>query len=160
MEMDSGGQSQVFYIALAVGALFVAVMLPRLRRRNSPPPPPPGSFDPRAGDARAGLEQLLAEIQELSREQIARLDTRIRTLNQLLLDCDRKKLEIEALIGKTSGPGPPPAPPPKPGNPLHAEVYSLHDSGKDLDAICSATGLEKGEVALFLGLRGMPPADR
>jgi hypothetical protein len=33
----------------------------------------------------------------------------------------------------------------------------LKDSGKELLDICAATGLEKGEVELILGLRGMPP---
>ena len=46
----------------------------------------------------------------------------------------------------------------RPPNPLHTEVYSLKDAGKDLNDICNATGLEKGEVELILGLRKMPPA--
>ena len=106
------------------------------------------------------LEQLLTEIQEISREQIAKLDTKIRVLNQLLLDCDRKKKELEGLLQKSGGSSAPaPSPlPSKPSNPLHTKVYTLQDSGKDLTEICTATGLEKGEVELILGLRKMPPA--
>jgi hypothetical protein len=104
--------------------------------------------------ARAELERLLAEIQDLSREHIARLDTKIRLLNQLLLDCDRKQKELEALLSRAPAP---PAVAARPANPLHDQVYALHDSGKNLLEICGATGLEKGEVELILGLRRMPP---
>ena len=45
--------------------------------------------------------------------------------------------------------------PARPANPLHDQVYSLKDSGKTVFDICSATGLEKGEVELILGLRNM-----
>lgn len=151
--------SNVLWILLAVGALFFAVVVPRLRkRRKSMPEEKPGTFGDSAGTMRDELERLLAEIQDLSREQIARLDTKIRLLNQLLLECDQKKKELEALLGRTVGAGmaklePPPAP--RPANPLHDQVYALRDAGKNLFDICNATGLEKGEVELILGLRKM-----
>jgi hypothetical protein len=84
-------------------------------------------------------------------------------LNQLLLECDQKKREIEELLSRTAGipaatpPGMLPPGPSRPSNPLHSQVYTLKDSGKELLDICAATGLEKGEVELILGLRGMPP---
>ena len=141
-----GAPGYLVYLLLA-GALFLGLVLPMLRRRRAPAEP---ASD---GHARAELERLLAEIQDLSREHIARLDTKIRLLNQLLLDCDRRQKEMEALLSR--GPAAPPA---RPSNPLHDQVYSLHDAGKDLLDICGATGLEKGEVELILGLRRMPPA--
>ncbi|RPH44302.1 MAG: hypothetical protein EHM91_08290 [Planctomycetota bacterium] len=146
----------VLLIALVVAALFFAVVLPRLRRRRDGPREELGTFGSTAGGAREELERLLTEIQDLSREHIARLDTKIRMLNQLLLECDQKKRELDALLAKT-GPDAPEksAPPPKAANPLHDQVYSLQDSGKELLDICAATGLEKGEVELILGLRKM-----
>ena len=79
-----------------------------------------------------------------------------RMLNQLLLECDQKKRELEALLSKAGTDAPEKsAPPPKAANPLHDQVYSLQDSGKELLDICAATGLEKGEVELILGLRKM-----
>src|SRR5262249_48366589 len=107
-----------------------------------------------AGGTREELERLLTEIQDLSREHIARLDTKIRMLNQLLLECDQKKRELEELLAKAGGTAPAPAPG-KASNPLHSQVYSLQDAGKDIQDICEATGLEKGEVELILGLRKM-----
>jgi len=155
--------SATVWITLIVVALFVAVVLPRLRRRKDGPQETLGSFGASSGGTREELERLLTEIQDLSREQIARLDTKIRMLNQLLLECDQKKRDLEDLIAKASGLPEPPAPgllppaPARPANPLHAQVYTLKDSGKELLDICAATGLEKGEVELILGLRGMPP---
>ena len=145
------------WILLVVGALFVAVVLPRLRRRGGGPQETLGSFGASAGGAREELERLLTEIQDLSREHIARLDTKIRMLNQLLLECDQKKRELEELLGKApaADPSAKPAPAARATNPLHDQVYSLQDSGKEVLDICAATGLEKGEVELILGLRKM-----
>ncbi len=148
----------VLWIVLVVAALFVAIVLPRLRRRRDGPVETLGSFGSSAGGAREELERLLTEIQDLSREHIARLDTKIRMLNQLLMECDQKKRELEALLGKAGGTAAesaPKAPPAKASNPLHDQVYSLQDSGKEILDICAATGLEKGEVELILGLRKM-----
>lgn len=141
----------VVLVVLVVAALFVAVILPRLRRRPDAPREPLGTFGAATGGTREELERLLTEIQDLSREHIARLDTKIRMLNQLLLECDQKKRELEALLGKA----PPAEAPAKAANPLHDQVYTLQDSGKELLDICAATGLEKGEVELILGLRKM-----
>lgn len=156
--------SSTVWITLVVLALFIAVVLPRLRRGKSGPQDTLGSFGASSGGTREELERLLTEIQDLSREHIARLDTKIRMLNQLLLECDQKKKDLEDLIAKTSGlPAAPPEGtlpqgPHRTANPLHTQVYTLKDSGKELLDICAATGLEKGEVELILGLRGMPPS--
>ncbi len=152
------GMPPSFWVILVVGALFIAIVLPRLRRRRDGPVETLGSFGASAGGAREELERLLTEIQDLSREHIARLDTKIRMLNQLLLECDQKKRELEGLLGKLSAPEAPSKSPPRSANPLHDQVYTLQDSGKQILDICAATGLEKGEVELILGLRKMPPA--
>jgi hypothetical protein len=152
---SSSPMTSVILIALVVAALFIAVVLPRLRRRQDGPRDVLGSFGSSAGGAREELERLLTEIQDLSREHIARLDTKIRMLNQLLLECDQKKRELEALLAKTGDAPEKPAAPAKAANPLHDQVYSLQDSGKEILDICAATGLEKGEVELILGLRKM-----
>ena len=147
----------LLWVFLLVAALFVAVVLPRLRRRRDEPRETLGTFGPAAGGAREELERLLTEIQDLSREHIARLDTKIRMLNQLLLECDQKKRELEELLGKApaADAAAKPASPGRAPNPLHDQVYSLQDSGKEVLDICAATGLEKGEVELILGLRKM-----
>ncbi len=155
-------QPNPLWIMGIVAALFVAVILPRLRRKRGASESL-GTFEPQQRDARQELERLLTDIQDISREHIARLDTKIRMLNQLLLECDQKQRHLESLLGRGPVPAPlpekqpAPAAPPRPSNPLHEQVYALKDGGKELQDICSATGLEKGEVELILGLRGMSP---
>lgn len=136
-------------IVLGFFVLTAGVFLPRAFRRRGASAGQPGTFDAPADRARHELEQVVAELREAGREELARLDTKIRLLHQLLQDCDRKKAELEALLARPAA-----APPsPKGASPLHAQVYALHDQGKDLHEICVATGLEKGEVELILGLR-------
>src|SRR5689334_18256063 len=132
--------TSVVLIVLVVAALFIAVVLPRLRRKQDGPREVLGSFGSSAGGAREELERLLTEIQDLSREHIARLDTKIRMLNQLLLECDQKKRNLEALLGKAPAAetAAKPAPPGRASNPLHDQVYSLQDSGKEVLDICAA----------------------
>lgn len=155
-------QNSVYLIMVLVGVLFLAVVYPRIRRRRNSRDRHEqlGTFvDPHHASPRDELERLLAEIQDLSREQIAKLDTKIRLLNQLLIECDQKKKELETLLGRTVSAGLAkldPPPPSRPANPLHDQVYELQDAGKNVFDICSATGLEKGEVELILGLRKMP----
>lgn len=155
--LDGEGGGATLQLSLLLAGLAVLFLTVYLRRRRSPADPrPPGLFDGAGRDPRQELEQLLADIQDLSRDQIARLDTKIRLLNQLLADCDRKQKELEELLGRAKS-APAPAPPAKPANPLHDRVYALQDSGTEVLEICRQTGLEKGEVELILGLRRMPP---
>ncbi len=150
----------VILIVLGFVVLSTSILISRVLRRRGAGGHRPGAFDEGGGELKGELERLLTDVQEISREHVARLDTKIRILNQLLLDCDKKKKELEALLGRSAGaalPKPAPTPPPaRPVNPLHDQVYSLQDSGRDLLEICTATGLERGEVELILGLRQMP----
>lgn len=151
---------------LLILAFGVAVLLFTLRRMLSRKSAPRvGTFEDinREKQVKEQLDDLLIRIQEVSREQIAKLDTKMRILNQLVIDAEQKKRELEALLqGSTAARPTPepaakpnPAPPPRPANPLHQRVYELQDQGKNLAEIGSATGLEKGEIELVLGLRKM-----
>jgi hypothetical protein len=159
--VEKAAEGFPFQALLLVGGLAALLLvLGRRRRRDIGDPRPPGAFEAAPRDSRQELEHLLAEIQDLSRDHIARLDTKIRLLTQLLADADQKKRELDALLERAAAlPRPPdatPAPSPrpaKPANPLHDRVYTLQDAGKDVGDICRATGLEKGEVELILGLR-------
>ena len=146
-------------VLLVAGLAALLFALSRRRRRDAADPRPPGAFEAAPRDSRQELEHLLAEIQDLSRDHIARLDTKIRLLTQLLADADQKKRELDVLLERAAAlprPDATPAPAPrspKPANPLHDRVYTLQDAGKDVADICRTTGLEKGEVELILGLR-------
>jgi len=138
-------------IVLGTALIAAAVLIIMIRRgQGRIDPTRPGVFAREEGDrAREELARILADIQDLSREQIARLDTKLRMLQQLIIDADKRIAELKALQGGAT----PTAPPPRPVNPLHEKVFALADAGKPVDTICVETGLEKGEVDLILGLR-------
>lgn len=139
-------------LLIAAGILLI-ILLPKLRRRRMQDLPTPKDHRIEA-DMQSRLEQLLIQIQELSREHIARLDSKIRMLNQLLIEADQKKKEIETLLARTVASSASPADiSTRPTHPLHQKIYALRDQGRNLSEICSTTGLEPGEVELVLGLR-------
>lgn len=102
-------------------------------------------------DVRESLDEIFVKLQEFSRESLSRLDTRIRMLNELLTRADAKIAELKKL--QESRPAAPEAPAGKPANPLHEKIYRLADEGKTLLQITDATGLQRGEIELVLGLR-------
>ena len=172
------GNLGVIFMVVGLAFLTVCLLLPRLRGRRSAHLQREGSFGDASEDATTKLEKLLIDIQDISREHIAKLDTKIRLLSQLLAECDQKKAELEKLLhtnGKAgmsrrlvspkprSGEGGSPEgakADSRPSNPLHDQVYALQDAGKGLDDICGETGLERGEVELIFGLRRMASPDR
>lgn len=106
--------------------------------------------DERAG-AKESMDEIFVQLQEFSRETLARLDTKIRALNELLARADAKIEELKRL--SAAAPAAASAPPAKSANPLHEKVFRLKDEGKSPGDIAAATGLERGEVELILGLR-------
>jgi len=96
------------------------------------------------------LARLFGDVQDVTRERIAQLDTRIRVLQQLLGDADLRIRDLRAAAA-------PPAPA-RPANPLHERVYGLADAGKGVGDICAETGMEQGEIELILGLRKVASA--
>lgn len=103
------------------------------------------------------LDHLFIQIQEVTRESIAKMDTRIKTIQQLLDELEVKRKELETLLAqaKAAGVSPKEESPKKPMNPLHEQVCALHDQGRGIDDICRETGLGRGEVELILNLRGI-----
>lgn len=145
------------WIYLLLSAL-VLVLIALAWSRWSGPRTRPGEFASAETRTAGELERLVGELREMSRETLARLDHQIITLRQLLEEANRKVYELRSLLGKPSEGRAVAAPSPAPsGNPLHEQVYALRDAGRDISEISTATGLEKGEIELILGLRQVPP---
>lgn len=105
---------------------------------------------------REELDKLFIQIQEISRENIAKLDNKIRILNQLLKEVDEKKQVLESMIRqihdlkeKTTIKSEPIQ------NPLHDKVIKMKEKGANIDSICKELGMERGEVELIIGLRNI-----
>jgi len=135
-------------IAIGGVALYmlVTVQARRRRAREREREIMPGSKGRGDEDLRATMERLVLELEELSREISAKIDTKMRTLEVLIQQADER---IEALTKLT------PASEEKRRElaSKYGEVYELADSGASLDEIAKKTGMHAGEVELILSLR-------
>jgi len=93
------------------------------------------------------MEQLQVNLMEFGRDAEARLDTKIRTLSQLIQDADERIKRMEQLTGAAPSRADGEVPP------LHKEIYRLADEGLDKVEIARRTSSTPGEVELILGLR-------
>lgn len=147
-----------------VGALLMLTMLLmgrlKSRRRRDDAWGPPETAVPGASRMLRGeVDEILSELEKVSRSLQAKLETRIQTLDRLNAEADRKIEELRRLVG--AGPSAPagapaaaPIPPPAPAAP-HAEVYRLADEGLDPRAIAQKLKRDVGEIQLILNLRGV-----
>ncbi len=96
------------------------------------------------------LEELLEQIEAISRETNARLDTKIKVLEALVRQADERIAMLEAAGGSTLEPGSGSA---GADEERFAEIYGLADDGRTAEEIARTTGMLAGEVELVLGLR-------
>jgi hypothetical protein len=141
-------------VALGVVVLTALTFVQRakMKRRAGVDLVDKGGGDGGKRDARESMEALFVQLQEFSRETLAKLDTKVRVLNELLTRAEARIEELKRL--SVAGPKPAAPAPGKPANPLHEKVFRLADSGNASTQIAAETGLERGEVELILGLRG------
>lgn len=149
------------YFSLGFVVLVGSIIVTRIRSKKREARM--GTFEEPGADRkiRGELEELAVQVQEITREQIAKADVKIRMLNQLLIEADQKQKELEKLLVRELPPAEPresppeesPREPSRPANPLHEQIFSLTDAGKTPEEICGETGLEIGEVEMILGIR-------
>ncbi len=115
-------------------------------------------------ELRKGMDELLVELQETSRDINAMIDTKTAVLNKLIEDADRRIEALKALENKP--------PSGQAGMPVlqnteeaarrvaqEREILRLADSGKTDLEIARLTGVPRGEVELVLSLRRLPGAE-
>jgi hypothetical protein len=153
---------------LVVGILATAYVFLKAKRKGqksamSGPPPFANLSTQRKIDG--AMTELLVELEQMSRQISAQLDTRAARLDELIRQADERIARLEQLErGDTAqqpepapiAPEMPPAPPlpePIPINPRHADIYRLSDQGLVPGDIASAVGLPMNEVELILALR-------
>ena len=140
----------------------VRAMKKRTQQHGAPRPrlryAPDRSQDGR-DELRRSMEKLLVELQEVSREINAQLDTKMRALTQLTDDAQRAIDRLETLTAETgaaatASPATADAPAPaRAVDPRHRRVYDLIDSGLSPVEAARETGQSVGEVELILSLR-------
>jgi hypothetical protein len=140
------------WILFGLGILTALMLAHRLKARRSRR----GTDLPERGEERAeardSADAQLVRLEEFRRDTLARLDTKIRVLNEMIARADATIARLDAAAGREGG-----VVRAKPGNPLHERVWRLADEGRSVEEIGEATGLRRGEVELVLGLRGARP---
>ena len=127
---------------IALGVIVVTVTIGRAYRRSRSRD---AQIDlPEASAAierlRAESERIVTDIQTIGAETVARAETRIRVLNELLV-------HAEKLVSNQQGADAQAA------SSRFREVYDLADKGIDVNEIAEHTGFERGELDLILSLR-------
>ncbi|MFQ5804893.1 MAG: hypothetical protein ACE5I3_00420 [Phycisphaerae bacterium] len=126
---------------------------------------------------RESMDQLLVELEEVSRRVGAQVDTKFAKLDAVIRDADDRIARLEQMLGRhgtePSQPAapakpaaqaaleggakdePPPAkcPDPEPADPRFRRVYELVDAGASPIKAAEELGMPLGEVELILNLR-------
>ncbi len=152
-------ESLVPLAVLAVAAFLLMLSLRRRlgRRGWEPPEDTPVRRAPSVpqGEARIrrDMEELLVELQDLSRKISAEIDTRFAKLEAVLRDADRRIAVLNRLSRETSAKAGGPVAEPESHEARHAVVYELADAGFSPVEIARDLGRTPGEVELILNLR-------
>lgn len=155
-------------IPLALGVIAVFFLMSSLRRRQSRRQRPDieegsASRDLRtqtAGQLRREVDRAVVELQELSREIAAEIDTRYVKLEMAIRDADRRIATLHRLSRDTGAP-PETSPETPPADDTggeeidnrHLVIYEMADSGLSHVDIARELGRTPGEVELILNLR-------
>ena len=106
------------------------------------------------------MQELLVELEEMSREINSQVDTRLRALNLLVQEADAKINELRRLQGAGDRSSEPartqrPAEEPRPdvADQRYGRVYTLAEKGYSVTEIARELGIMTGEVELILALR-------
>jgi uncharacterized membrane protein YccC len=164
------GDSVVPLILAAIAAVFLLSGIRRRQReraRNSTPPvsrkfrEASRSPDSQSQEQlRRDLEQLLGELQDLSRKIGAEIDTRFAKLEAAMRDADRRIAVLTRLSRAGEAPTPSEASPASEApsgrsdeDPRYTVVYELADAGFSAVDIARDLGKTPGEIELILNLR-------
>lgn len=146
-----------------VGLLILSFILPRMMlKRRTPKGAAPTLSREREQEVRKTLDDVFLQLQEFSREAMGKLDTRIRMLNQLIVDADERIRRLQSMpappdaLAAAPAPSSPPPPPAPAKNPIHERIWRLLDGGATIGDVSREVGLPKGEVELIAGLRSLP----
>ncbi|MBN1488276.1 MAG: hypothetical protein JXA69_00035 [Phycisphaerae bacterium] len=170
--IEPGQQQALLWFAGALALLIFLTWRMRSRTRGKMGPPDQTArqrLDELAAQrgVKGDMEELLAELQDLSRKINAQIDTKFAKLEAVIADADRRIEVLERLSGSSGeqprlditvgddiAGGPPPSPAAGPrAMAATARVYELADSGMTPVQIAQALGRTPGEIELILGLR-------
>jgi hypothetical protein len=173
-------------LAIIAAILLATIVVLNMRRRRRPLDGSPKQYRREIDAANAqtsavkrNMEELLVELQELSRKISAQIDTKFVKLEQSIADADKRISTLRALIEEAraagtqqpttaeGGPGAiqaAPAPEKQgtrpPPDPRYRQIYMLADEGHTPVQIARELGHTVGEVELILNLRNSAGGER
>lgn len=162
---------QLALLGMAVVALTLVMLSTRRRIRKSQrqkvtdPLPLVSSALREQNQAARNLEEVMLELDELSRQIHGRLDTKLVRLEVVIRDADQRIDLLSRLLQRTEGlsgtditldqeaPSESPPPPDGTDDARHSDIFSLADAGRSPLEIARETGKTTGEIELILALR-------
>jgi hypothetical protein len=142
-------------ICAAVLTIVYAVMRP-LRKRKDPLSRPQGSMSlATQREVEKQMTELLVELEQMSRQMTAQLDTRAAKLEMLIKEADARLESLRQAAANPITPGAVQAmtAPHEAQDSRHAEVYLLADQGHTARQIAQIMGRPYGEIELILALQ-------
>ncbi len=166
--------SQVLLIIVVLGvSATMAISARRHRRRDASSPRAYAREQVARLREEAGvkddLEALLVQVQDLTRQMNAQLDTKFHKLERAIRDADERIHKLDRLVRVAEGrpvcdviigaegdesPSPPQVHASGCTEHRHAQVYRLSDAGRSPVEIAEQTRQTIGEIELILALRG------
>ena len=158
MLLAADGTILLVVVALA---LAIVIIVPRMLRRKKETSERPFGRTSTDSSAKNTMEDLIVQLHDAGRELKAQLDTKMKTLDILIQEADRKIQSLRVVLDKETTEAPPPhvadvtqSPPPAENlSKEQLQVYQLSDAGESIVNIARRTGLQPGEIELILELR-------
>ena len=167
----AGLQDWVFLLGVVL-LVFIMMRLAARKKRQSGPASQSHARDQVAKlkeehAVKSDMRELMVELQDLSRNINAQIDTRFAKLEVSIRAADERINLLERLLGAAQGrqtldtlvsgdDETPPAPQQAQAGvpePPHGRIYDLADGGRDSIQIARETGKTPGEIELILSLR-------
>ncbi|MFH1549041.1 MAG: hypothetical protein ABIH04_00625 [Planctomycetota bacterium] len=148
-------------LVVVVLALAIVIIVPRMLRRKRATSERPFGRISTDSSAKNTMEDLIVQLHDVGRELKAQLDTKMKTLDILIQEADRKIQSLRVVLDKETAEAAPPhvaavtqSPPPAENlSKEQLQVYQLSDAGESIVNIARRTSLQPGEIELILELR-------
>ena len=153
--------TQMVMLVLAIGGLTLVMLSTRRRIRESQRSSRTSSRREQEARATRDIEQVMLELDQLSRQVHGRLDTKLAKLEAVIRDADQRIDRLSRLNRADSGPAleitldqeDPRCPSSVEPDNRHVAIYRLADAGKSAAQIAQDVGQHVGEIELILALR-------
>ena len=148
--------SQIIMLAAAVVGLTILMLSTRRKLRDHQQQTHPTARErftelEREVKTTRNVEEVMLELDQLSRQIHGRLDTKFAKLETAIRDADQRIARLGQSPGTPAGE--PPTAAPAAREKRRRQVYEMADAGNDAMAIADALQLPLGEVELILNVR-------